>query len=124
MIDALRVATGLVTTVGVVILLAAAWGRLPRRATLTLLGIAQTGVVVGVVCDIAWLVQGHSMPDPVTHVGYLLTTPLLIPAGLGLTYKKIDRWGLLIVGVAALIAAVMMIRQVQTLGLRFGVLNA
>ncbi len=127
MIDALRVLTGIVTAIGVVLLVAAAAGRmyqLPRRITLSLLAVAEAAVLVGIVIDITWLARGHSAPDLVTHIGYLLTTPLLIPAGLGLTYKKIDRWGLLIVGIATLIAAVMMIRQVQTLGLRFGFLNA
>lgn len=127
MIEALRALTGLVAGVGVVLLLAAAAGRfalLPRRLTLALLAIAQTATLIGIVVDIAWLARGNSTPELATHVGYLITTPLLIPAGLGLTYKKIDRWGLLIVAVATLIAAVMMIRQVQTLGLRFGFLNA
>lgn len=127
MIEALRSLTGLVAGVGVVLLLAAAAGRfalLPRRLTLALLALAEGATLVGIAVDIAWLASGNSTQELATHVGYLLTTPLLIPAGLGLTYKKIDRWGLLIVGVATLIAAVMMIRQVQTLGLRFGFLNA
>lgn len=127
MIEALRVLTGLVAAVGAVLLVAAALGRfalLPRRVTIGLLAVAQAATMVGVVLDIAWLAGGNSTPELTTHIGYLLTTPLLIPAGLGLTYKKIDRWGLLIVAVATLIAAVMMIRQVQTLGVRFGFLNA
>lgn len=129
MIEAMRVLTGLVTAVGVVLLLSAALARdgrrlLPRRAVFGLLGLAEAATLLGIVVDIVWLAGGRETPELVTHIGYLLTTPLLIPAGLGLTYKKIDRWGLLIVGVAALITAVMMIRQVQTLGLRFGFLNA
>ncbi len=124
MLESLRMITALVTGIGVVLLFAAAVGRLPRRATLALLAVAEVAVVAGVLIDIAWLVRGNSTPELLTHIGYLITTPLLIPAGLGLTYRKIDRWGLLIVGVATLITAVMIIRQVQTLGLRFGFLNA
>ncbi len=127
MIEVVRALTGLVAGVGVVLLLAAAAGRfalLPRRLTFGLLALAEAATVVGVAVDIAWLASGNSTPELATHIGYLVTTPLLIPAGLGLTYKKIDRWGLLIVGVATLITAVLMIRQVQTLGLRFGFLNA
>jgi hypothetical protein len=123
-LESLRMITALVTGIGVVLLFAAAVGRLPRRATLALLAVAEVAVVAGVLIDIAWLVRGNSTPELLTHIGYLITTPLLIPAGLGLTYRKIDRWGLLIVGVATLITAVMIIRQVQTLGLRFGFLNA
>ncbi len=124
MIDALRVITGIVTVIGLILLVAAWVGRLPRRVTLVLLAIAEAAVLVAIVVDIVWLLTGHDTPEFVTHLGYLLTTPLLIPAGLMLTYKKIDRWGLLIVGIATLIAAIMVIRQVQTLGLRFGFLNA
>lgn len=127
MIEALRWLTGLVAGVGVILLVAAAVGpfvMLPRRPVLALLAVAEAATLVGVAVDVAWLAVGNSTPELVTHIGYLLTTPLLIPAGLGLTYKKIDRWGPLILGVATLIAAVMMIRQVQTLGLRFGFLNA
>ena len=53
----------------------------------------------------------------------LVSLPFIIPAGYALTYKKIDRWGLLILGVATLICAIMIIRQVQTLGIPFGYVN-
>lgn len=109
--------------VGVVLLIAAAVGRLPRRVTLGLLAVAELATVVAVVADIAYVVAGHPGPRLATHISYLVSTPLIIPAGFALTYKKIDRWGLLIVAVATLIAAIMIVRQVQTLGFLFGYLN-
>lgn len=123
MVDFMQVITWIVTAVGVMLLIGAAIGSMPTRLTFALLGIAQAAVLVGVIVDIVALVRGQSTPELLTHIGYLITVPLLIPAGLALTYRKIDRWGLLIVAVATLITAVMVIRQVQTLGIPFGYLN-
>ncbi len=111
------------TGVGVVLLIAAAIGRLPRKASLALVGIAQAASMVSVVAGVAGLISGWESPELATHIGYLLTVPLITPAGFALTYKKIDRAGLAILGVAVLITAVMIVRQVQTLGLDFGHLN-
>ncbi|GAB48990.1 hypothetical protein [Mobilicoccus pelagius] len=110
-------------TVGVILLVAAAVGHLPRRVTLGLLAVAEIATLVAVGADVAYVVTGHPGPRLATHISYLLSTPLLIPAGVALTYKKFDRWGLLIVAVATLIAAIMIVRQVQTLGILFGYLN-
>ena len=109
--------------VGVVLLLAAAVGRLPRPVTLGLLAVAELATLVAVGADIAYVVAGHPGPSLATHISYLVSTPLLIPAGYALTYKKIDRWGLLILAVATLIAAIMIVRQLQTLGIPYGYLN-
>lgn len=106
-----------------VLLLGALIGRLPRPVVLATLAIGEAATLVAVAADVVWLVQGHPSPNLITHISYLLTTPLLIPAGFALTYKKFDRWGLVIVGVAALIATFMVIRQLQTLGIPFGYLN-
>lgn len=108
---------------GVVLLLAAVVGRLPRPVTLGVLAVGELATLVAVGADIAYVVTGHQGPSLVTHISYLLSTPLLIPAGFALTYKKFDRWGLLIVAVATLIASIMIVRQLQTLGIPFGYLN-
>lgn len=115
--------TWFVTAIGVVLVAAAGVGRLPARAAFALLGAALAATIVGIVADVVLLVQGWKTPDLATHVGYLVSLPFIIPAGLALTYKKIDRWGLLILGVATLITAIMIVRQVQTLGLPFGYVN-
>ena len=67
--------------------------------------------------------RGWRLPDLATHLSYLISLPFIIPAGYAMTYKKIDRWGLLILAVATLIGAIMIVRQVQTLGIPFGYLN-
>lgn len=123
MLDVIVAAMWVTTAMGVVLLLGAVVGRLPRPLTLAALGIGEAATLVAVVADVVWLIQGHPSPGLITHISYLLTTPLIIPAGFALTYKKFDRWGLLIVAVATLIAAIMVVRQLQTLGIPFGYLN-
>lgn len=112
-----------VTACGGLLLLLAAIGRAPRAVALGLCGLAYVATLVGVGVDVVLLVQGWRLPDLPTHLGYLIALPFIIPAGYALTYKKIDRWGLLILGVATLIGAIMIVRQVQTLGIPFGYLN-
>lgn len=112
-----------VTAIGVVLLLAALVGRFPTKGAFALVALAELAALVAVVADVGLLVGGFRTPALATHISYLLTVPFIIPAGLALTYKKIDRWGLLILGVATLIAAIMVVRQVQTLGIAYGYLN-
>lgn len=123
MLDVIAIAAWVVTALGALLLLGAAIGRVPRPVTIALLVLAELATLVAVGVDIVLLVQGFQTPGLATHISYLVSTPLLIPAGVALTYKKFDRWGLLIVGVATLIAAIMVVRQVQTLGIPFGYIN-
>ncbi len=104
------------TAVGVLFLLAAVVGKAPRVPALGLVGVAEAAVIIGLIADVVLLVRGQQIPDLVTHISYLLTVPFIIPLGIGLTYRKLDRWGLLIVGVASLVTAVLVLRQLQTLG--------
>lgn len=123
MLEVVIVSMRVTTGIGALLLLAAIVGRLPRPVTLALVGLAEAAVLVAVVADIVYVAAGNPGPALITHISYLLTTPLIIPAGFALTYKKFDRWGLLIVAVATLIAAIMIVRQLQTLGIPFGYLN-
>ncbi len=113
----------IVTAAGVALLVLAAIGRAPRWLALGIAGAALAVTLVGIGANIVLLVQGWRLPDLPTHIGYLVSLPFIIPAGYALTYKKIDRWGLLILGIATLICAIMIVRQVQTLGIPFGYLN-
>lgn len=113
----------LVTAVGVVLLLLAIPPRAPRGVVLGLLALAELSIVAAVVADVVLLSRGWRTPGLGTHVSYLASTPFIIPAGFALTYRKLDRWGILIVGVATLIAAIMVVRHLQTLGVPFGYLN-
>lgn len=113
-----------VTACGVALLVCAAIGRAPRSVAIGLAAVALAATLVGIGADVVLLVRGWRLPDLPTHLGYLISLPFIIPAGFALTYKKIDRWGLLILSIATLIDAIMIVRQVQTLGIRFGYLNA
>lgn len=123
MIAAIEAAAWIVAGLGTILLLGAAIGRLPRSVTLGVLAIAEFTTIVAVGLDALVLAGGFQTPGFATHVSYLISTPLIIPAGVSLTYKKFDRWGLLIAAVATLIAAIMIVRQVQTLGIPFGYIN-
>ncbi len=124
MLGIIIAAMWLVTACGVALLAAAAAGRESRPLGVGLAGLALLATLVGVGADVVLLAQGWRLPDLPTHLGYLISLPFIIPAGYALTYKKIDRWGLLILGVATLIDAIMIVRQIQTLGIPFGYLNA
>ncbi|GAB95214.1 hypothetical protein BJY21_002653 [Kineosphaera limosa] len=123
MLEVIIAGMWVVTGCGIVLLALAAIGRAPRRVALGVAGIAYAATLVGLGANIVLLVQGWRLPDLATHLGYLISLPFIIPAGYALTYKKIDRWGLVILGVATLIGAIMIVRQVQTLGIPFGYLN-
>lgn len=105
------------TLVGVVLLAAAAIGRAPARLVFALAGLAEAAVLLGVIADIALLVQGPRPDDMITHVSYLLSVPFFIPLGVALTYRKLDRWGLVLVASGCLLTAVLVLRQLQTLGI-------
>lgn len=123
MIAAIEAAAWIVAGLGALLLLGAAIGGLPRPVTLGVLAIAELTTIVAGGLDALVLASGFETPRFATHISYLISTPLIIPAGIALTYKKFDRWGLLIVAVATLVAAIMIVRQVQTLGIPFGYIN-
>lgn len=123
MIAALELVAYITAGLSALLLLMAIPPRVPRGVALAVIGLAQLAVMIGIGIDIATIAAGREVPDMLTHVSYLLTTPLIIPAGFALTYKKLDRWGLVIVGIASVIATFMVIRQLQTMGVPFGYLN-
>lgn len=103
--------------VGVILLL---WALVrpsaPKTPVFVLAGIAELGVIVGVIASIVGLIRGHQSPELVTHLSYLFTEPFVIPVGVAMTYKKIDRWGLVIIAVACLFTSTLVLRQWQTYG--------
>lgn len=123
MLDIIIAVVWITTGAGVLFLLGAALPRVPDRLTWALFGVAEVAVLVGIVADIVLLVRGWVTPDLATHIGYLVSLPFIAPAGAALTYKKLDRWGRLILGIATLIAAIMVVRQLQTLGVPYGYVN-
>ncbi|WP_226345896.1 hypothetical protein [Agilicoccus flavus] len=123
MLEIITACLWVTTAAGALLALGAAVDRIPDRVSLGLFGVAELGVIVAVAADVALLARGWVTPDLATHIGYLVSLPFIAPAGLALTYKKIDRWGRLILGIAVLIAAIMVVRQIQTLGIPFGYVN-
>lgn len=90
-------------------LLAAALGRAPDRLQLVGTGLVTLSVVVLVVS----VIPRWGPADPVTFVGYTVTALLLPPAAWVLARLEPTRYGSLIVGVAALIMPVLILRMGQ-----------
>lgn len=93
-------------------LLAAALGRAPDRIQLIGTGLVTAAILVLV---------GSAIPswqprDAVTFLGYAVTALLLPPAAWALARMEPTRYGSLIVGVAALIMPVLILRMGQTWG--------
>lgn len=115
MIDALAFAitVGCVGGGGVVLLLAATGAYRWRRIVPTLLAV-QACVVVQAVLDVAGMVGGHRPAEPITHVAYLVTSLVVLPAATGAAGRDDDRWAGALVAVALLVLAVVVIRQETT----------
>ncbi|HEX6683071.1 MAG TPA: hypothetical protein VF062_09765 [Candidatus Limnocylindrales bacterium] len=93
-------------------LVAAALGRKPDRAQL----IGTALVTLTVVVLIAQAIPRWAPADPVTFIGYSLTAVLLPPAAWALARLEPTRYGSLIVGIAALIMPVLVLRMGQVWG--------
>ena len=77
-----------------------------------LLVIAAAVLVQSIVAAVR-LVAGERPSDLPTFVGYLLTTALLMPAGVWATRMEPTRWGSVIAGSASLVVAVLTFRCLQ-----------
>lgn len=113
----------LATAVIVSSLLVAAWALLAalrdRPADLghlAGLAVVEVLVLVQVVLAVAGLVSGERPPSVITFVGYLIGAALLLPAAGALAVVERTRWGAVIVGVAALLLPVLMVRLSQVSG--------
>jgi hypothetical protein len=108
--------TALTTAATVLALLLAAWGllaaalgRAPDRVQLIGTGLVTLSIIVLVVS----VIPRWDPEDPVTFVGYTVTALLLPPAAWILARLEPTRYGSLIVGVAALIMPVLVLRMGQ-----------
>ena len=90
-------------------LLSAALGRPPDRVQLVGTALVTLSVVVLVVA----VIPRWDPADPVTFIGYTVTALLLPPAAWVLARLEPTRYGSLIVGVAALIMPVLVLRMGQ-----------
>jgi hypothetical protein len=119
-IDALALA-GIVGSLALAVwALLACWReQAPDRLLFT--GLAVVAVVVAVQVIIATVrLIGGSGPSGsghiVTFVGYMLTTLLLLPAGGVLARMEPTRWGSGLIGAAAIIVPVLLLRMQQVWG--------
>ena len=90
-------------------LLAAALGRPPDRVQLIGTGLVILSIIVLVVS----VIPRWDPAEPVTFLGYTVTALLLPPAAWVLARLEPTRYGSLIVGVAALIVPVLILRMGQ-----------
>jgi len=93
-------------------LLAAALGRPPDRVQL----VGTVLVTLSVVALVISVIPRWHPADPVTFIGYTMTALLLPPAAWILARMEPTRYGSLIVGVAALIMPVLVLRMGQVWG--------
>src|SRR4051812_46262740 len=113
--------SGLISTVTIIVaLLLAAWAllfsaldRAPDRVQFIGAMITTGAVVLLVASAIGSWVRGEAPGEPVVFLGYALTAVLLPYGGWVVGKMEPTRWGSLIVGVAALIVPVLVVRMGQ-----------
>lgn len=117
MIDALALA-GIVGSLALAVwAFLACWReQAPDRALFTGLAVVAVVVAVQVVIATVRLIGGagpNGTDRVVTFVGYMLTTLLLPPAGAVLARMEPTRWGSGLIGAAAVIVPVLLLRMLQ-----------
>ena len=115
MIDALAL-TITVACLGTatVVLVQVGTGTFRRRRLSAGLAAIQLAVVVQAVLDVVRLARGHRVPEPVTHVAYLVVGMLLVPLAAAETRRDDGRWSGVLVAVALLVLAVVVVRMQTT----------
>lgn len=99
---------------GVAVLVLALAGRYRwRRIAPTLLAV-QVLLVVQAVLDAVGLVGGHRPGEPATHLAYVVTSLVVLPAAVGWAGRGDDRWTAAVVGMALVVLAVVVVRMMTT----------
>lgn len=94
-------------------LVTAARNRLVTYIHLAALAVVELLVLAQVVVAIGRLVGGERPVSMVTFIGYLIGAALILPAAGALAVVERTRWGTVIVGVAALLLPVLVVRLQQ-----------
>lgn len=94
-------------------LLTAARDRLVTYAHLAGLAVVEVLVLAQVVIAVGHLIGGERPGSVVTFAGYLIGAALILPAAGALAVMERTRWGAVIVGVAALLLPVLVVRLQQ-----------
>ena len=98
---------------GVWCLVSGARGRYLNQPQYSGLLVLAAVVLVQSIVAVVRLVAGDRPSDVATFVGYLLTTALLMPAGVWTARMEPTRWGSVIAGSASLVVAVLTLRCLQ-----------
>lgn len=115
MIEVLAFATTVVCVLGgVVVLGAAAFGRYRWRSVLPTFVVLELVLVVQAIADVAGQAGGHRLAETGTHVAYLATSLIVLPATSTQTARDDGRWSGLLVAVALLALAVIVVRMQTT----------
>lgn len=94
-------------------LLTAARNRLVTYIHLAGLAVVEVLVLAQVVVAVWQMVGGERPGSVVTFVGYLIGAALILPAAGALSVVERTRWGTVIVGIAALLLPVLVVRLQQ-----------
>jgi hypothetical protein len=97
-----------------------ALNRPPSRLDLLAMGALGALVAVLVIVAVVGLFDGTRPADTATFAGYLITTIAFAPTGFVLARMEPTRWGTLILGVAALVLPVLVLRLQQIASVTVG----
>ena len=102
--------------VGVWCLVAAARDRWIDVTHLVGLALAEGALLVQAALALHAVGQGDRPGEFVTFLGYVATSVLALPAAVALSFMERTRWGAVIAGAAAIVAAVLTLRLRQVWG--------
>jgi hypothetical protein len=99
----------------VVCVLSAARGRVRSPLVNAALAMLQVGLIVQALLDIVDIARGHHGRGIGVHLGYLVTSVVLIPLAAGGLRPDRGRWGSVSLAAGCLVLAVVCVRLDQTL---------
>lgn len=111
---------GLAVAIMLASLLVAGWcfiavarDRFIPRGPVVALGVVEAALVVQAVLAVVRLAGGDRPAEFATFVGYLITSVLLLPVALVLSFMERTRWGSVVAGGAAAVVAILALRLLQ-----------
>lgn len=114
MIDALALAIALVSLVsGLTVAALALSGKHRWAQTVPTLVTVECALLLQAVLDVVALAGGHRPAEPSTHLAYLVTSPLVLPAAASQAHDH-GRWSGLLIGGALVVVAVLVVRMQTT----------
>ncbi|HYS41297.1 MAG TPA: hypothetical protein VEO01_37255 [Pseudonocardiaceae bacterium] len=115
MIDGLAFAITIASLGGAVLALGlAATGRYRWRRIAPTLLIIELAVLAQTATDLVRLAGGSHPAEPATHLAYLTTSVLILPAVAGQASRDDGRWAAVLVSAALLVLAVVVVRLTAT----------